>query len=198
MKILIRKTDGVVIYAQDDLQLDTEAHGNGWRDPNFSTDNATLDDSPLPGLWAGAVWSYIGGVWAVVDTARHADIKAIAALSAWERIKAKRDKLSESGGYVVTVAGTPRWFHSDAKSKTQQLSLVMMGAAVPPVGWKTMNGVKVTMTQALAGQIFQAAAAQDMALFAAADTHRTAMEASADPSAYNFSSGWPATYTVEA
>lgn len=76
MKILIRNLDKVVIYAQDDLILDNEAHGDNWRDPNFNTVNATLSDAVLPELWAGAVWSYISGVWSVVDTARHNKIVA--------------------------------------------------------------------------------------------------------------------------
>lgn len=76
MKILIRKSDNVVLYAQDDLQLDTEAHGNGWRDPQFNTGNAILDDATLPAGWTGAVWSYTGGVWAVADAVGYAAIEA--------------------------------------------------------------------------------------------------------------------------
>lgn len=75
MKILIRNSDSVVIYAQDDLILTaSEAHGNGWRDPNFNTGNATLADAELPALWVGAVWTYAACVWAVHDAARHAQI----------------------------------------------------------------------------------------------------------------------------
>jgi hypothetical protein len=47
------------------------------------------------------------------------------------------------------------------------------------------------MTQALAQQVFGAAAASDIAIFAVAETHKAAMEASADPAAYDFSGGWP-------
>jgi hypothetical protein len=112
----------------------------------------------------------------------------------WQAIKALRDRLSDQGGYRVTVAGVPKWFHSDNKSKIQQLALTMMGASVPPVQWKTMDGRFVTLTQALAGQIFQAAAAQDMALFAAAEAHKAALAQAEDPAAYVFSGGWPATF----
>lgn len=113
----------------------------------------------------------------------------------WERIKAHRDYLSENGGYKVSVGGVDKWFHSDAKSKTQQLSLVLLGAnanAVP--AWKTMDGTKVTMSQNLAGQIFGAAVVQDGALFAQAEAHRAAMVASDTPETYDFSGGWPATF----
>jgi len=106
----------------------------------------------------------------------------------WEDIKAKRDALTENGGYKV---GT-KWFHSDQKSRSQQLGLVLLGANIPAsLQWKTMDGSFVTMTQQLAGQVLAAAAASDQAIFAAAEAHRQAMEVSADPAAYDFSTGWP-------
>lgn len=109
-------------------------------------------------------------------------------LAVWERIKAERDRRKLDGGYVV---GTD-WFHSDTFSRTQQIGLVMLGAGIPAgLMWKTMAGSFVPMTQALAGQVFAAGAAQDVATFSAAETHRTAMEASPDPASYNFSGGWP-------
>lgn len=41
---------------------------------------------------------------------------------------------------------------------------------------------------------FDAAAASDQAIFAVAETHRVAMEASADPASYDYSGGWPKVY----
>ena len=108
----------------------------------------------------------------------------------WERIKAKRDQLKDSG---VKVGA--KWFHSDPDSRIQQLGLVMMGASVPPVQWKTMDGSFVQMSQTLAGQIFSATAASDMALFSHAETLRAQVEASADPGAVNIGAGWPETFT---
>lgn len=106
----------------------------------------------------------------------------------WDAIKAERDRRTEQGGYKV---GT-KWFHSDQKSRSQQLGLVLLGANIPAnLQWKTMDGSFVTMTQQLAGQVLAAAAASDQAIFAAAEAHRQAMEASADPAAYDFSTGWP-------
>lgn len=106
----------------------------------------------------------------------------------WEAIKIERDHRIENGGYKV---GT-KWFHSDQKSRSQQLGLVLLGAGIPAsLQWKIMDGTFVTMTQQLAGQVLAAAAASDQAIFAAAEAHRQAMEASADPAAYDFSTGWP-------
>jgi hypothetical protein len=119
---------------------------------------------------------------------------ATAKASQWKAIKAKRDSLSDTGGYKVVVGGVNKWFHSDAKSKTQQLGLVMAGPDIPPVPWKTMDGSFVTMSQSLAGQILQAAMQQDQAIFAAAESHNAEMLTEADPAAYDFSAGWPETY----
>lgn len=106
----------------------------------------------------------------------------------WERIKAERERRTENGGYKVGA----KWFNSDQKSRSQQLGLVLLGANIPAgLQWKTMDGSFVTMTQQLAGQVLAAAAASDQAIFAAAEAHRQAMEASADPAAYDFSTGWP-------
>lgn len=112
----------------------------------------------------------------------------------WERIKAHRDELSDNGGYKVIVNGVDKWFHSDAKSKTQQLGLVIAGPAVPAIQWKTMDGTFITMSQAWAAVIFNAAATQDATIFAVAEGHRVAMMASENPATYDFSGGWPAVF----
>lgn len=109
---------------------------------------------------------------------------------AWDAIKAERDR-RRTGGVAVGA----KWFHSDDASRIQQLGLVMMGSAIPAgLQWKTMDGTFVAMTQTLAGQIFNAAAASDQAIFARAEQHKAAMEAAADPARYDYSAGWPAIY----
>lgn len=109
----------------------------------------------------------------------------------WERIKAERDRRTQTGGYP---AGG-KWFHSDTFSRTQQIGLVMLSAGIPAgTMWKTMDGSFIEMTPSLAQQVFAAAAAQDLATFAAAEAHKAAMEAAADPAAYDFSTGWPAVF----
>ncbi len=111
--------------------------------------------------------------------------------SKWEAIKTERDKRTQQGGYKVGA----KWYHSDTFSRSQQLGLVIMGANIPSgMQWKTLDGSFVVMTPTLAAQIFNAAAAQDQAIFSKAEEHRVAMEASADPAAYDFSGGWPAAY----
>lgn len=110
----------------------------------------------------------------------------------WEKIKAYRDNLVENGGFKVGA----HWYHSNLLSRTQYISLVMMGANIPAgTVWKTLDNGYIAMNQTLAGQIFAAGAAQDAALFAKAVEHKAAMEASSDPANYDYTTGWPETYT---
>lgn len=145
MKILIRNADNVVIYARADLALDSEAHGEGWRDPNFSTENARMDDAAtLPDNWMGGVWSYSGGVWVVADAARYqemcgviltvrlasllkqidADADAIYAKAlgnrATEYAQAEADATAyKAAGYTGTVPGyVQAWAAATGKSAT--------------------------------------------------------------------------------
>ena len=112
------------------------------------------------------------------------------AAKVWDSIQAERDRRKEGG---VKVGA--KWFHSDDGSRIQQMGLVMMGASLPvDLQWKTMDGSFITMTPALAQQVFAAVAASDQAIFAVAEQHRVAMEASADPASYDFSAGWPKIY----
>lgn len=101
-------------------------------------------------------------------------------------IKAERDQRKIGGALV-----NGKWFHSDGDSRIQQLALVVMGAGVPAIQWKTMDGSFVTMTQAIATGIFQATAVLDTTLFANAERHLAAVSASLDPETYDFSTGWP-------
>lgn len=108
----------------------------------------------------------------------------------WEQIKAERDRRKFNG---VRVAGS--WFHSDDSSRIQQIGLMLMGANMPNgIMWKTMTDTFVLMTPALAIGIFQATGAQDMAIFARAEFHRAMMNASPNPTTYDFSTGWPPTF----
>lgn len=130
-----------------------------------------------------------GQNWGLVDVMNPAigDLQT----AAWNAIKAERDRRTDQGGYKV---GT-KWFHSDQKSRSQQLGLVLLGANIPAgLQWKTMDGSFITMTQQIASQILAAGAASDQAIFAVAEGHRVAMKASADPASYDFSGGWPAIF----
>lgn len=81
MKILIRNTDNVVVYAEPDLRLTNRgASGAGWVDPNFTDRNATLvRGATLPDDFVGGAWSYVDGTWSAVDAPA---ISAIAARKA--------------------------------------------------------------------------------------------------------------------
>lgn len=142
--------------------------------------------------WVPAADAAIGDLWdgEVFTPAPPAPLLARQA-AVWERVKAERER-RRTGGVKVGA----HWFHSDDASRIQQLALVIMGANIPPgLQWKTLTlaptAVFVTMTPALAQGIFQATAASDTAIFAAAEAHREAMEASTEPESYDFSGNWP-------
>ena len=115
---------------------------------------------------------------------------------AWEKIKAERSS-RKAGGVKVGEY----WFHTDDASRIQYGILdgkatraALPGNAVLHPEWKTMSGVKTPMTVALLRQVLDAGIASEAVIFDAAETHKAAMEASADPAAYDFSTGWPAIY----
>ena len=112
---------------------------------------------------------------------------------AWEAIKAERSR-RKAGGVKVGEY----WFHTDDASRIQYGILdgkatraaLPVNAVLQPE-WKTMAGVKTPMTVALLRQVLDAGIASEAAVFDAAETHKAAMEAAADPAAYDFSGGWP-------
>lgn len=122
----------------------------------------------------------------------------------WDSIKAERDR-RKSGGFKVKVGSINKWFHSDADSRIQYLGLkdkardlIAGGGAMTDkltilgqtVKWKTMDGSFVDITAQVAFDIVASAGELDAQLFAIAEAHKAAMEASADPASYDFSAGW--------
>ena len=102
----------------------------------------------------------------------------------WTKIKAKRDELTDNGGCLVGG----KWFHTDTKSKQQQMALTMLGANIPAdLQWKTMDGSFVTMTQTLAAQLFAAQITREQTIFAHAEALKADINADID-------AGWPARY----
>lgn len=158
--------DSVITASEDDVFV---AFGHVWLDPKPS-DGAYVTEVPDP-------------------PPPTPDYSALAG-SHWEAIKQERDRRKQQGGYQVDG----KWFHGDTFSRTQQMGLVMMGSNIPvDLQWKTMDGSFVTMTQALAGQVFAAAAASDAALFTCAEQIKAAMEA--DPGNFSLSEfSWPSIY----
>lgn len=198
MQAIKRTSDNVVIFIGAALTLTASGASNGdWTHAGTTTGSFTLVDAVTPPSdWQGEHYTLAGTTWTRTEQGEEAHASALAAgrASAWERIKGHRDNLSDNGGYKVAVNGIDKWFHSDAKSKTQQIGLVLAGANANGIAWKTMDGTFVTMSQQLAGQIFGAAMAMEQAIFAVAEQHRASMVASASPENYDFSGGWPSTF----
>lgn len=125
----------------------------------------------------------------------------------WQKIKAHRDMLQESG---VQVGGY--WLHNDVKSRTQWERmatrtefLLANGAsesdayeiAGQQVNWKTMTGDKVPVTLGLIRDVVSALELREATIFQVAETHREAILVLEDVKAvasYNWNTGWPQTF----
>lgn len=176
--------------------------------------------NPVSHSLAEGVPELVGGQWQQTwtlvarDQADADDRLSSARDAAWESIKQHRTSSSNAGGYKVAVGGVDKWFHSDAKSQTQQLGLARRADRIEAAGgdmdavfagngpggllyWKTMDGSYVPMTASLAQAVFDAAEAQDMAIFAAAEQHGAAMRLELNPAEYDYSGGWPEVFTPE-
>lgn len=121
-----------------------------------------------------------------------------AKVTIWGGIKAERER-RENGGYLVGAV----WYHSDAPSLAKYSTL--LGLAVeksyPPetvvsAAWKDMAGNFAPMTVAKLRAIRDVGVVKVAQIYTASETHRAAVEASANPSAYDFSGGWPDVYTA--
>ena len=118
-----------------------------------------------------------------------ADQLAVAKMYRNLEIKAERDRRKLNGVFVQD-----KWIHSDTYSRTQWMAMVMMGASIPSIEWTTMDGTSITTSQTLAGQVFQACAQLDAAVFFYAKTLMNQVDASTDPGSIDITTGWPATY----
>jgi hypothetical protein len=83
-----------------------------------------------------------------------------------------------------------KWFHTDVKSKQQQMALKECGDSLPAnTMWKTMVGSFVLMTSALALELFFAQVAREMQIFGICEAKQGDDTPVAD--------GWPARYVEE-
>lgn len=152
--------------------------------------------------------------WNVVDLTADELAAAAAALKAhaeavWEQIKAERDGQRTEGG--VLVGG--RWYHTDTASRIKWLGLkdsardmLFAGKLATdiivvdggPVAWKTMGGTFAPVSAQLALDVVEATKVLDKQLFVRAEQHHALAKASPDPAAYDFGTGWPASFDTQA
>lgn len=111
-------------------------------------------------------------------------------------IKAERDRRKAGGFYTGS-----QWFHSDEASRGQYGILLSLAVEkqlpsgyVLNAAWMDMDKVYTPMTVAKLRLIRDVGLVLEAALFDAAKAHIEALQASDDPAAYDFSSGWPAAY----
>ena len=101
------------------------------------------------------------------------------------KLKQIRDELTENGGCLVQG----KWFHTDVKSKQQQMGLAMAGNAIPAtLMWKTMDGTFALMTPALAAELFAAQMTREATIFGICEAKQH------DDTPVN--DGWPERYSA--
>lgn len=178
-------TAGTVVFVQDDALFDAvEASPASYA---WLGNEIVYAPAEHPWLqWDGSQWVY--------DAGAHAAYLAYAKAMMWEKIRLHRDALSEKG-----FPASGKWWHNDTISRTRILGLMIMllagGGQIPQgVVWKTMSGELITLTSQIVQMMFSGAATQDVWLFAIAEQHRMAMEASTDPFQYDYLPGWPPVY----
>lgn len=180
----------------------------GFYDPAIHGDNIPADVVWITAAEHAALLdAQSQGKRIVADASGHpvaVDRPAPTAAEVWRLIKARRDTVLLGGVKVGT-----KWYHTDDASRIKYLGLFKLAEQALAAGavgttvlqynatdikWKTMDGTFINMTVQRAQDVYFAVFGLDMAAFAAAETHKVAMEAAADPSAYDFSAGWPASF----
>lgn len=134
--------------------------------------------------------TYNGKKWTLTAANKARKLEAEQAIM-WEKIKQKREAIRYGG---IQVAG--KWFHTDDSSRLQYLTLSGLPALPPNLQWKTMDNSFVTMTKELLQQVVATAITAEQTDFTNAEAHRIAMEASANPLDYDFSTGWSEVYDL--
>ena len=112
----------------------------------------------------------------------------------WESIKQYRALIEEGGVYVSTA---DRWFHTDpeAQRKYCMVGLASLSKIYQPIDWKTMDGSYVKMTPQLFQDLLASLLIISPQIHKVAEQHRVALWKSETPLEYDFTTGWPGTYS---
>lgn len=138
----------------------------------------------------GEFYRLDGDEW-IFDAASYTVALDIMKTQVVQAIKVRRDEATAD--YIVIG---DYYFHSDANSRIQQMSLTRMGQAKQiPKGlmWQTKNLGLLELTNEIAAQFESVTMDHDMRLFANAQRHIAAVEALEDiqaVQAYDYSTGW--------
>lgn len=116
--------------------------------------------------------------------------------TSWANIENKRDYLEEAEGVLVkNTFDNYFWFQTDHVSRIKLMSLYAMKIDVPPVEWKLLDGIIITLTHDLLSAYAKALAIHHNKIHRVARLHRAKMLQSDDPVNYDFSQNWPLSYT---
>lgn len=115
---------------------------------------------------------------------------------------AYRDSLKLKGYPVELEENNIKWFYSTPESKLNYISLIATAVekSIPNDysfmdNWRLMDGSTVNMTLETLKKVRDAGIIQEMMIDSSAQTHIANIKISDDPFSYDFSTGWPETYT---
>ena len=165
MKILIRNSDSVVLFADDSLTIDTCVRWGSARYDGLNSTTAKIETATLPANWQGGIWSYANGAWAVADQAAYdkhvADILAKsqdeqAKIATAQRESAKASRATAVEAITVTTAAG-NTFDGDETSQTRMTRAIiaLQATNTPSVNWVLANN---TAIQATAAELVEALA----------------------------------------
>lgn len=161
-------------------------------EPKYDPATEKVDSQANP-IFVDGKWTQ---AWNIVSltTEEQEDHKEDAVKVGWEKIKEERG-IRQNGGVQIEN----KWFQTDEASRIQYLSLRMMGESMPStIKWKTMDNTFIPMTSAMVAKIFSAIVNQDQLIFSVAEQHKAKLQASTNPSQYDFMSDWPTTFNSPA
>lgn len=182
MKILVRKFDNLVIYADDSLALSEDyASGNGWIDQSFTVANSMIKDADLPPNFVGGVWSYLNGVWAVVDAVRHVQItnETLSQLKAAKNLQISEWRAQANRStfpYAGKVIACDELSRSDIDAVAGAISLNGAFPAGFPNAWKAIDNTYISLPDIASFKaMYNAMTAQGTINFARSQQLKTAL-----------------------
>ena len=168
MKILVRNSDKAVVHADSGLALTaTKCRGNGWRDGNFNTSNATVQEADLPEYWLGGAWGY-DGHWFVIDQKAIDQLRSEDEVrkSVVHRASAKEDRAKKVDRIQVTTS-SGKVFDGDEVSQGRMARgiLGLQAAGATSVTWVLADNTPTTVTIEELGEALALAGAAQAAVW---------------------------------
>jgi hypothetical protein len=169
MKIIKRKSDNVVIIADNNLNLSIDgARGDDWWAPEIHPSEHILENmDTLPNGFIPSKWTYTNGVWARTQDEEVKQLEVI------KKQKLKELSLSHDNAIYADIVYNNTTFKADQYSQDLLVKVLAVGSVPPNMYWRDKTGKQKTMSlsdlRGLAGKILERALIADGNLMAKID-----------------------------